>query len=201
MRQFFLRDYVKNFIRIFFLGIIVGIVVIFLCKGNIQTNSSILNEEWILKMQSEQINSKALFVYVLLERFKEIGVLFLISSTMIGCVCLYGYAALIGAGGGIFLAIACLRYGAKGIVMVFVAAFPQILVYLPLFLYVFHIGYQFCVRLYYPQKDYWKNNQSNRVFFLTIILHICVVLVVLFVGILLESYVNPKIFFSYLKNF
>lgn len=201
MRQFLLRDYVKKAIRIFFLGIIVGIILIFFCKNRLQTDIYLLNEEWILQTQNSQVNSKALFVYILFERLKEIGVLILLSTTMIGYLCLYGYAALLGAGCGVFLGVACLRYGLKGLILVLAASFPQGLVYLPAFLFLFHLCYLLCIKLYYPHKDYWKNTNSTKVFLFKNIIHICIAILVVIIGVLLESYVNPKIFFSYINKF
>ena len=201
MRQFFLRDYVKNAVRVFFLGIIVGIILIFLCRNRLQTDIYLLNEEWILYMQSGQVESKALFIYILFKRLKEIGLMVLLATTFAGIVCMYGYIGVLGAGTGVLLAISCLRYGVKGLMLVMAASFPQALLYLPVFLYIFHLCYLLCVKLYFPHKDYWKNNSSMKVFLFKNVMYILIALVVVIIGILLESYVNPKIFFSFIKNF
>lgn len=201
MRQFFLRDYVKNAIRVFFLGIIVGIIFIFLCRNRLQTDIYLLNEEWILQMQSGQVESKSLFVYILLKRLKEMGLMVLLATTFVGIVCMYGYIGVLGAGTGVLLAISCLRYGVKGLMLVLAASFPQALLYLPVFLYIFHLCYLLCVKLYFPHKDYWKSNNSMKVFLFKNFIYICIAVAVVIIGILLESYVNPKIFFSFIKNF
>lgn len=196
-----MRDYVKNAIRVFFLGIIVGIILIFLCRNRLQTDIYLLNEEWVLYMQTGQVNSKSLFVYILFKRLKEMGLLVLLSTTVVGIVCIYGYTGLLGMGTGILLAVSCLRYGAKGLLLMLSAAFPQMLVYLPVFLYIFHLCYLLCVKLYFPHKDFWKSNSSTKVFLFKNILYILIAIAVVIIGILLESYVNPKIFFSFIKNF
>lgn len=201
MRQFFLRDYVKNAIRFFFLGIIVGIILIFLCRSRLQTDIYLLNEEWIVYMQTEQIEEKALLVYILFKRLKEIGFLVLLGTTFAGIVCMYGYIGILGAGTGVLLAVSCLRYGVKGLMLVLAASFPQALLYLPAFLYIFHLCYLLCVKLYFPHKDYWKVGGSMKVFLFKNVFYICIALGVVIIGILLESYVNPKIFFSFIKNF
>lgn len=201
MRQFLLRDYVKNAIRIFFMGIILGIIFIFLCRNKLQTDIYLLNEEWIVQMQNSQVNSKALFVYVLFKRLKEMGLLVLLSTTVVGVICLYGYVALLGAGTGIFLAVACLRYGFKGLILMLWASFPHGLIYLPVFLYIFHLCYLLCIKLYFPHKDYWKSSSSTKVFLFKNAIYISIAIVVVIIGILLESYVNPKIFFPFINNF
>lgn len=201
MRQFFLRDYIKNAIRLFFLGIILGIVFVILNRSKLQTNIYLLNEEWILYMQTNQINEKSMFAYVLLKRLKELGMMVLLSTTIAGVVCLYGLVSLYGAGLGVLLAVSSFRYGVKGLMLVLAASFPQILVYLPVFLYIFHLCYLLCIKLYFPHKDYWKTGSSMKVFFVKNIIYVSVSLAVVIIGILLESYVNPKIFFSFLKNF
>lgn len=201
MRQFFLRDYIKNAIRLFFLGIILGIVFVILNRSKLQTNIYLLNEEWILYMQTNQINEKSMFAYVLLKRLKELGMMVLLSTTIAGVVCLYGLVSIYGAGLGVLLAVSSFRYGVKGLMLVLTASFPQILVYLPVFLYIFHLCYLLCIKLYFPHKDYWKTGSSMKVFWVKNIIYVSVSLAVVIIGILLESYVNPKIFFSFLKNF
>ena len=201
MRQFFLRDYVKNAVRIFFLGIIIGIILIFLCRGRLQTDIYLLNEEWILSVQNRTLDSKALYIYILLKRIKEMGIMVLFATTFAGLVCLYGYIGTVGVGVGVLTAIACLRYGIKGLVLILVASFPQMIFYLSSFLYLFHLCYQLCIKLYYPHKDYWKINGSTKVFLLKNILFACITLVVVIIGTVRESYVNPKIFFNFIKNF
>ena len=201
MRQFFLRDYIKNVIRIFFLGIIVGIILIFICRGRLQTDIYLLNEEWLLSIQNRELEKQSLFVYILLKRLKEMGALVLFATTFAGLVCMYGYFGVLGVGVGVLTAISCLRYGLQGLILMVVAAFPQVIFYVPAFLYFFHLCYQLCVKLYFPHKDYWKINGSTKVFLLKNILFACIALVVVIIGIVVESYVNPKIFFSYIKNF
>lgn len=196
-----MRDYVKNAVRIFFLGIIVGILIIFLFRSRLQTDIYVMNEEWILYMQSGQVNSKSLFVYILLKRMKGLGLFVLMSTTFVGLVCIYGYTGILGVGTGMLMGVSCLRYGVKGLTLLLTASFPQALVYVPAFLYVFHMCYLLCVKLYFPHKDYWKSGSSTKVFLFKNLFAIIIAIVVVIIGILLESYVNPKIFFSYIKNF
>lgn len=201
MRQFFLRDYIKNAVRIFFLGIITGIILVILCRNKLQTDISIFNEEWILYMQNTVIENKTLFLYVLFERLKALGFMFLLATTFAGIFCIYSYVGVMGSGFGAMMAILCLRYGIKGLGMIIAAIFPQVLVYFPAFIYLFHMCYLVCVKLYFPHKDYWKGSGTTKVFLFKNILYICIALVVVIIGVLLESYVNPKIIFSFLKNF
>ena len=196
-----MRDYVKNAVRIFFFGIIVGIVMIFFFRNRLQTDIYLLNEEWILSLQNKTIESKSLFVYILFKRLKELLFMVLLSTTFAGIVGMYGYIGIIGAGVGALTAISCLRYGLKGLFFILTASFPQILLYLPAFIYIFHLCYLLCVKLYFPHKDYWKISGSTKVFLFKNILYICMAVAVVIIGIVLESYVNPQILFSYIKNF
>ena len=201
MRQFLLRDYIKNIIRIFFLGIIVGIMIMFFLRGRLQTDIYLLNEDWILSLQSGYTDSKSLFVYILLKRLKEIGLLFLLSTTFVGILYVYGYTAALGVGMGVLLAVSCLRYGIKGLLLFLLALFPQTFIYIPAFIYILHLCYMICVKLYFPHKDYSKSSSSMKVFIVKNVICICIAVSVVIIGILIESYVNPKIFFSYIKKF
>ncbi len=201
MRQFFLRDYIKNAVRVFFMGMIIGIVLVILCRNKLLTDISIFNEEWILCMQNTIIENKSLFLYILFKRLKELGFMFLLSTTFAGIVCIYGYVSAMGAGLGALMAILCLRYGMKGLIMMLAAIFPQVLVYLPAFLFLFHMCYLLCVKLYFPHKDYWKGSGTTKVFLFKNIIYISIALIVVIIGVLLESYVNPQFIFSLIKNF
>ena len=152
MRQFFLRDYIKNAIRIFFFGIIVGIIIIFLCRSRLQTDIYLLNEEWILSIQNRTFENKSLFVYILFKRLKEMGIMILFATTFAGLVCMYGYFAILGVGVGVLAGISWLRYGLQGLMLMVVASFPQVIFYIPAFLYLFHLCYQLCVKLYFPHN-------------------------------------------------
>lgn len=196
-----MRDYIKNAIRVFFMGIIIGIVMVFLIRGKLQTDIYLLNEEWIIYMQTSQINEKSLFAYILLKRLKELGLLVLLSTTVVGLVCLYGWMLMFGAGIGTLLAVSCFRYGVKGLILIVAASFPQMLIYLPVFLYIFNLCYLLCVKLYFPHKDYWKSTGSMKVFLIKSAMYVAMALAVVIIGIMLESYVNPKIILSFLKNF
>lgn len=196
-----MRDYVKSAVRIFFLGIIVGILLIFLFRNRLLTDIYVMNEEWVVYMQNGQVNSMSLFVYILMKRMRELGLFVLMSTTFVGLVCIYGYTGFLGVGTGMLMGVACLRYGLKGLMLLLTASFPQMFIYIPAYIYIFHLCYLLCVKLYFPHKDYWKSSSSTKVFLFKNLLAIVVVIVVVIIGILLESYVNPKIFFSFIKNF
>lgn len=196
-----MRDYIKNAIRVFFMGIILGYIYVLINRHKLQTDIYLLNEEWVLYLQTTRISEKSIFIYVLMKRLKEVGVAVLISTTVAGLICLYGFAIMYGAGLGVLLAVSGFRYGLKGLMMILAASFPQVLVYVPVYLYIFHLCYLLCVRLYFPHKDYWKTNGSPKFFLFKNIISIGIALGVVIIGVLLESYVNPKIFFSFIKKF
>ena len=116
-------------------------------------------------------------------------------------MCIYGYVGALGIGWGALMAILGLRYGIKGLMIMLAAISPQVIVYLPACLYFFHLCYLLCVKLYFPHKDYWKGNGTTKVFLFKNLIYICMAIVVVIIGVVLESYVNPKIFFAFIKSF
>ena len=201
MRQFFLRDYIKNAVRIFFFGIIAGILMILICRKKLQTDITIFNEEWILLMQNTVIDSPALFWYILFERLKVIGFMFLLSTTFAGIIGIYSYVGLWGAGIGVLTGILVLRYGTNGCFMMIVALFPQAILFIPSFLFFFHMCYMVCAKLYFPHKDLGKYGGTTKVLLFKNLIYIILGLVVVIIGVVLESYVNPRILISFLKKF
>lgn len=196
-----MRDYVKFAVRLFFMGVIAGIILSYLMKNRLQTDVYILNEEWLATIQNGMGNSRSLFVYVLFKRMREMGLILLISTTFAGLIFLYGYTGIMGIGTGIFMGTACLRYGLRGLIIFLTASFPQGILYIPGFLYLFHLCYLVCVKLYFPGRDYFQSEGSIKKFLIKNFFSFIILFFIVITGIILESYVNPKIFFSYIKNF
>ncbi len=159
-------------IPLFVCCVVTAMIVTFTQKSDLLLHSTVLNEETLGFLLRRSGDSKALFLYVVKERFWVILVLFLISGTYLATLCIYGTVIWYGTGIGTLLAIALMRYGFSGILLLVAAGLPQYLLYVPAML----ITLQLC-------KE--KREISRKLF-----LQFGLMETVVIIGCFLESYVN-----------
>ncbi len=182
---------------LFLAGALLGILLINLGKAALLEHTGLLNEEALYHMKYMTVDGHTLFWYVLGIRVKHLLILAVLSTTYLGlaavCSAVVGY----GATAGMFLAVAMIRYGLKGVLLVITAVFPQCLLYVPGFFFLMVWCEQTCRFLYFEKGA----RLGNKKFLLVKLLQCLGVMVVVIVGCVLESYVNPVIFKKMLKIF
>ncbi len=164
-------------------SVVLAMIFTFMQKSELLLHSEVLSEEALGFLCQRIGDSKALFLYVLKERFWVLLVLFLLSGTYLASICIYGTVIWYGTGFGVLLAIALMRYGVLGIVILFVAGVPQYLLYVPALM----IALQLC-------KE--KREMSRKVF-----LQFGLLETVVIIGCFLESYVNLKLIEKIIEKF
>ncbi|NLL80195.1 MAG: hypothetical protein GX234_10525 [Clostridiales bacterium] len=178
----------------FLTGFVVGVLLWNFGGAALTEKSGLLDEYTLGRIRSMELNYHAFFWYVLQKRIGMLWLLAMVSSTFAGIYLLYAYTVWLGAAGGILLSASVIRYGFRGILLVIAGCLPQYLFYLPAIVGMLCIGYSFCVKLYYPSRDtgYSCYNGSNRKSLLVryFLLFLSVHLVVI-IGTVMESYVNP----------
>lgn len=185
-------------------GFVVGLVLMHVGQKVLLENTGLLSEYTLYEMKYSEIDSNAFFWYVMRKRVGEAFVLALLSTTWLGMVAALSCAAWIGVSFGMLLMAAMIRYGMKGIVLIVVGVFPQIVVYLPAVFWLLKWSFEFCSIIYFPSKissglhfdEAGKNYimRKKAVQFLSLV-------VVVIIGCVLESYVNPKLVSNLLRIF
>lgn len=172
----------------FLTGFVAGVLLWNLGGKNFTEESGLLDEYTLGRIRTMELNHNAFFGYVLQKRTASLWLLALASSTFAGVYLLYTYAVWLGLAGGILLSAAVIRYGIKGMLLVITGCLPQYLFYLPAVLLMLNLGYSFCNSLYVRDGGYsgGKKTLLLRYGLLFLMLHLVVI-----IGALLESYVNP----------
>lgn len=193
-----------HFVYVFLFGFFIGVFLMNLWKNILITGTGFLDEEMLYQMKYTQIDVNNFFYYVLQKRLALFAGLAVLATTYLGLVTTYGAFWWFGFAGGMFMAAAAIRYGIKGILLLAAALLPQYFLYVPAFWLLLNWCYRICCTMYFPAKIYSepeKQFRSKKAFFITHGLQLLILLLVVIIGICLESYVNPIFITKLLKKF
>lgn len=180
------------FMQMFFIGLFLGIIGIHFGKDIFLENTGLLDEQTLYNMKYMNIDCRALLGYVLRERLGLALGLAILATTYLGLLICSVTALWYGISAGAFLAVAVLRYGLKGIIFVIVGAFPHYLVYAPALLSLLVWCEAMCRGIYFQKNLYQGKKSIGR---------LIIILMMMTVGCVLESFANPQILLGFLKIF
>lgn len=193
-----------HFIYVFLFGFFIGVFLMNLWKNILITGTGFLDEEMLYQMKYTQIDVHKFFYYVLQKRLTLFAGLAVLATTYLGIVTTYGTFLWFGFASGMFMAAVSIRYGLKGILLLAAAFLPQYILYVPAFWLLLNWCYRICCTMYFPARIYLepeKQFRSKKSFFATHGLQLLIIFLVVIIGILLESYVNPIFITKLLKIF
>jgi hypothetical protein len=144
----------------------------------------VLGEYFLIHFQYTKINYNQLFFYIFQERFKFLFIILILGITNIGIPVICGFFLWIGFTGGVFLSVAILKFGLKGLAVSIAGVIPHFLVYVPLF--IIYADKVMDKKLTQKIK-YKKENVKADILFVLIGIGLWMI------GILMESYLNPPI--------
>ena len=182
---------------VFMAAFVAGILTMNFGKSILLEYTGLLDENMLRQMSSSFPDSNALFAFVLRKRLSLVVVMVIIATTYLGvgaCVAVdlwYGFSA------GAFLTAAVLRYGFKGIVLVAAGTLPQYLFYAPA-LYALFLWCDKTCRMIYG-KGHWHGGDAKTPILWGRVFPLALILMGLFVGCVLESFVNPAIIKGFTK--
>ncbi len=187
-------------------GFLLGLFLMNIGKNIFLDNTDLLSEYTLYEMKYAVIDDNAFFRYVLQKRVGMVLALALLSTTWLGMAATWACAAWLGVCGGMLLMAALIRYGLKGILLIMVGLFPQSIIYFPVIFLLLHWSYEFCLTLYFPYRLPSNNVSTGEVASKGVLirkkmLELSILLGVVIIGCLLESYVNPKLFLGLLRIF
>ncbi len=201
MRQ---QSWSKNgyyMIYLFMIGLFIGILVVNAGHDTWIVDSDLLGTEMILRLKNSIPEGEGLFGYVLKHRLFTLWMLALLSTTMIGMPVICVYICYMGLSAGCLLSVAVIRYGIRGILFVAAGLLPQAFFLVPAYIGLFIWAVSINRTLYAPKTYLDGYERYSRQFYLKKGTQIVMVTVVVIMGCLLESYVNPKILHFILKIF
>lgn len=145
-----------------------------------------MNEYFINQYMYADISGQELFLFLFYERVPKFFLLLFLSIGIYGTWIVNGYISYLSFSVGFLSVIVIMNYGVKGILLILGFFFPQWLFYVPLLL------------LWYYELRYYKGigkevqygEQKNRRH-IKLVVSMILAGILLFLGVFLESYVNP----------
>lgn len=180
-------------------GVLAGILLIFVQKGLLLDNTGMLDEYTLYHMKYMTIDSAALFGYVLRLRMKSVIALTILATTYLGLVVCAGTAFWYGMSAGVFLGTAVIRYGLKGILFVLAGVLPQYILYVPAIAALL-VWCESLNRSIYFKSGIRVEEEKSRLWPKRIF-QLAVILLMILLGCLLESFTNPGLLEKFLKKF
>ncbi len=184
------------FLISFLTGTFLGIVFVNLLGNAYIEKVGLFSSYFFRQYQELKINCDQVFFFVWKKRMTTILFIWLMGMTSAGAVFTLLYSGYLGFMAGIIVMTAILRMGWQGVVIVISSLVPQIFVYSPAMVFFLNEIYEKGMK---RQAAYWVRGRREidwrygRIF-----LAVCLIF---FLGIMMESYVNPAILQYILKNF
>lgn len=186
---------------LFMTGLFLGILLVNIRHDVWVKEDGLLNAAMIKQLQNSEFDGNYLFGYVVRSRISTILIISMLASTMIGLPIVCGYVCYLGASAGCILTIAVIRYGIRGLFFMAASIFPQGLLLIPGYFLLFRWSLD-CNRSLYGKIDGLEGRYFiGRQFIVTKGIKLAGILLIVLLGCLVESYVNPKILQFFLKIF
>lgn len=188
------------------LGFLLGLVLMNTGKKVLLENTGLLSENMLYTVKYAPVDSNAFFLYVLQKRLGCALILAVLSTTWLGLAAVWTCAAWLGISFGMLVMAALLRYGLKGILLIAVGIFPQAFVYFPAAILLLRWSYEFCMTIYFPDKIQGSTllhgeSGSKYALLRNKAVTFIMLLGVVIIGCILESYVNSRLVFNLLQIF
>lgn len=111
------------------------------------------------------------------------------------------FALWMGAMAGVFLSVASIRYGLKGIALIAAGILPQYLLLVPACVMLMNWCYQLSMALYHPERAADLRYGTKKQYLMRKAAQLLLILGAVMVGSAIESYINPMLLSAFLKIF
>ncbi len=188
-------------LHLFMGGFCLGMILMNFFKQPLLVDTGLLDEYTLYHLKYITIDSNVFFVYVLRERLGMVLVLSVLSTTYLGLAAVWIYTVWMGAAAGMLLSACVIRYGMKGLFLAVTGIFPQQLLLVPACIFLLYWCYDLCANIYFPGLVLENYNIRSKQKIAKKILQLCMLIGVVIMGCVLESYVNPQLLIKFLKIF
>lgn len=188
-------------IYLFMIGLFLGILIVNVGYDAWIRTGSLLGANMITRLKNSILDGSALFSYILKHRLFTVCMLALLATTMIGLPAVCAYICYMGLSAGCLLSVSVIRYGIRGLLLMAAGIMPQGLVLIPAYAAMFVWAVE-VNRMLYAKGPYRERYvRYSKQIYLKKGAQMIGIMVVVIIGCLLESYVNPKMLHFILKIF
>lgn len=185
-----------------FLGsFLVGVLIMNMGDEVLLSENGIFSHTSVSRLKYIEIDSGRFFQYVLKHRMGEGALLLLLSTTGLGLVSVYACIIWQGILAGMTITTAIMRYGIKGLLLILGGMFPHQLLLIPAQLMLLGWCYENCCRKQSSGKYSLPYYKSGKQQYIRQAIGLLWIIVVIIIGCILESYVNPILISDLVKIF
>ena len=185
-----------------FLGsFLLGVLIMNMGDEVLISENGIFSQESVSRLRYIEIDSGRFFRYVLKHRMGEGALLLLLSTTGLGIFSVYVCIIWQGVLAGMTITTAIIRYGIRGMLLILGGMFPHQLLFVPAEIMLLGWCYENCSRGHFSGKydlPYYKNRKQQ---YIRQAIGLLWIIVVIIIGCILESYVNPILISDLVKIF
>ena len=185
-----------------FLGsFLLGVLIMNMGDEVLISENGIFSQESVNRLRYIEIDSGRFFRYALKHRMGEGALLLLLSTTGLGIFSVYVCIIWQGVLAGMTITTAIIRYGIRGMLLILGGMFPHQLLLVPAEIMLLGWCYENCSRGQFSGKydlPYYKNRKQQ---YIRQAIGLLWIIVVIIIGCILESYVNPILISDLVKIF
>ncbi|MBD5463760.1 MAG: stage II sporulation protein M [Lachnospiraceae bacterium] len=185
-----------------FLGsFLLGVLIMNMGDDVLISENGIFSQASVSRLRYIEIDSGRFFRYVLKHRMGEGALLLLLSTTGLGIISVYVCIIWQGVLAGMTITTAIIRYGIRGMLLILGGMFPHQLLLVPAEIMLLGWCYENCSRGHFSGKydlPYYKNRKQQ---YIRQAIGLLWIIVVIIIGCILESYVNPILISDLVKIF
>jgi stage II sporulation protein M len=152
-----------------------------------------INNYFYEKYEVIKIDYVALLSSVLFNRIKIVTIVWVLGLTFLSIPVVFGFAAYYGFSLGFILSISTMSYGMLGIVIGMTFLLPQYILYTPAIVYLMNTSLGVSKKLYFNKLGGRSVDKvTKKQMLIEYVLIFFIVLFIVVLGCLLETFVNPK---------
>ena len=175
-------------------GFVLGVLFMNVESAILLTEDGIFAATEINRLKYLEIEGGEFFSYVIKKRIQWILIPAVLSTTSVGWLFVYGCFIWHGVLAGMMITAAIIRFGVRGLLLILAGIFPHQFFLFPAMVMLLI----WCYENYVSRGLHIKNSRKQYVRQAASFLWICFMV---FVGCILESYVNPLLVSDILKIF
>ena len=183
-------DEVKKGGLILLLGLIVGFLFARIFKNLYWDQLDLLDTTYFDKIRTVKMDYSVLLKYVFWKNYKTYILFWILCSTALGIPYITLSILYCGFQSSFFITVILMKYGFKGILLVFGYTFPHYLIYIPLAFLCLRSGYWLCSSMYHDSKLSRKGKIER------VARHLVIIIIlggILMIGGLIETYIGSFI--------
>lgn len=181
----------RRWLLVFGLGFFLGILIMNFGSGRFLGEGELLDTSVLGRMRYMEIDGGNFLRYELPQRFRLFLTLLFFSTTCFGIALVYLCVGWLGMLAGMLITAVIIKFGLKGILVIFAGAFPHHFLFIPAAFMMLCWCCQTCSTLYFPGKSVWRPYRDKGKQYLHQAGMLLWIFFIVAIGCIMECYVNP----------